>query len=380
MPPETRMPLSPMDEFLAHQTPETFDRVFTSDRNFYDRYYFNMHDSTGDFFMVAGMGQYPNLGVTDAFVTISHGTNQYVVRASRALGHDRLDTQVGPFSIEVIEGLQSLRLKCDENEWGLSFDVRFDGAVPALEEPKTHQRNRARVTQDVSRYAQVGNYTGTVTVGGQTYDVTPDKWKGARDRSWGVRPVGEREAPGIAIEDLKGGTHGFYHNWIPLQLDRGMYKVMYDADYAGNTIVEECAFIPAIGEPGEIKHFGRPEIEIDFIPGTREMKAARTTMPNPDGDDIIIKSTPLRTVYLAAGTGYVPNDGWGHGFYQGPNVVEGLTFDMSTQEQRSKYAMLNEVLCRFDVSTGEVAYGMHELMCLGVYQPFGFDDPGKMAP
>ncbi len=51
------MPISPMDEYLAHQTPETFDYVNTSDRNFYDRYYFNVHDSTGDFFMVMGMGQ-----------------------------------------------------------------------------------------------------------------------------------------------------------------------------------------------------------------------------------------------------------------------------------------------------------------------------------
>ena len=121
------MPISPMDEFLAHQTSDTFDYVATSDRNFYDRYYFNMHDSTGDFFMVAGMGQYPNLGVTDAFAAISHGTKQIVVRASRALGHDRLDTRVGPFEFEVIEGLKSLRIRCDENEWGLSFDVRFDG-------------------------------------------------------------------------------------------------------------------------------------------------------------------------------------------------------------------------------------------------------------
>jgi hypothetical protein len=32
------MPLSPMDEYLAHQTPDTFDHVFTSDRNLYDRY------------------------------------------------------------------------------------------------------------------------------------------------------------------------------------------------------------------------------------------------------------------------------------------------------------------------------------------------------
>ena len=96
------MPLSPMDEYLAHQTCETFDHVFTSDRNFYDRYYFNMHASSDELFMVAGMGQYPNLGVTDAFVSISHGETLHVVRASRALGADRLDTTVGPFGIQVV--------------------------------------------------------------------------------------------------------------------------------------------------------------------------------------------------------------------------------------------------------------------------------------
>jgi len=373
------MPISPMDEYLAHQTSDTFDYVHTSDRNFYDRYYFNMHNSSDDFFMVAGMGQYPNLGVTDAFVAISHGSNQYVVRASRALGHDRLDTQVGPFSIEVIEGLKSLRIRCDENEWGLSFDVRFDGSIPALEEPKTFTRNRSRVMMDVSRYAQVGNYSGTVEVAGQRYEVTPDRWKGARDRSWGVRPVGEREAPGIGIEDLKQGKHGFYHNWIPLQLDRGMFKVMYDADYAGNVTVEEAVFVPAFGVEGEIQKFGTPEIEIEYLSGTREMKSARTILRSEGGEDISIASLPQRTVYLAAGTGYLPSEDWGHGFYKGQSVVEGLTFDMSTQQKRSQYAVLNETLCRFELSTGEISYGMHENMCIGIYRPHGFDEPGKMA-
>ena len=74
------MPLSPMDEFLAHQTPDTFDRVFTSDRNFYDRYYFNMHASSDELFLIAGIGQYPNLGTMDAFVSVSHGDQLYVVR------------------------------------------------------------------------------------------------------------------------------------------------------------------------------------------------------------------------------------------------------------------------------------------------------------
>ena len=98
------MPISPADDLLAHQTAETFDSVFTSDRNFYDRYYFNMHPSSDELFLVTGMGQYPNLGVTDAFVSISHRDTLYVVRASRELGANRLDTSVGPFRVEVVEG------------------------------------------------------------------------------------------------------------------------------------------------------------------------------------------------------------------------------------------------------------------------------------
>lgn len=373
------MPISPMDEYLAHQTTDTFDYVFTSDRNFYDRYYFNCHASSDEIFLVAGMGQYPNLGVTDAFVAISHGDQQTVVRASRQLGHDRSDTRVGPFRIEVVEGLKSLRLRCDENEWGVSFDLLFEGTVPALEEPKSFTRSRARITQDVSRYAQVGTYRGTLEVAGQRYEVDPARWQGARDRSWGIRPVGEAEAPGIRIEDVVAARAGFYHNWIPLQLDHGMVKVSLDEDYAGNRVLEESAFVPAFETGGEIEHWGPPQIEIDYLSGTREMKEARTTLVRPGREPLRFKSVPLRTVYLAAGTGYMPSEDWGHGFYKGESVVEGLVFDMSSQESRSRYASLNETLCRFELETGEVAYGMHENLCLGVYRPAGFEGPHDVA-
>ncbi|MGY8805913.1 MAG: hypothetical protein ACKVK6_16980, partial [bacterium] len=134
------MPLSPMDEFMAHQTCETFDHVFTSDRNFYDRYYFNMHSSSDELFVIMGMGQYPNLGTTDAFVSVSIGEEIHVVRASRELGGNRLDTTIGPFGTEVIEGLQKVRFFCEPNEHGISFDLVFEGTVPAVEEPKTFQR------------------------------------------------------------------------------------------------------------------------------------------------------------------------------------------------------------------------------------------------
>jgi hypothetical protein len=126
------MPLSRLDEFLAHQTSETFDHVHTSDRNFYDRYYFNMHASSDELFVIIGLGQYPNLGVTDAFITVSIGTDQHTVRASRELGADRLDTNVGPLGVEVIEGLRTLRVSCDPNEWGIEADLVFTGTVEAL--------------------------------------------------------------------------------------------------------------------------------------------------------------------------------------------------------------------------------------------------------
>ena len=56
------------------------------------------------------MGQYPNLGTTDAFVSVSHGDTIYVVRASRELGADRLNSRVGPFGFEVIVGLKQVRV------------------------------------------------------------------------------------------------------------------------------------------------------------------------------------------------------------------------------------------------------------------------------
>jgi hypothetical protein len=51
---------------------------------------------------------------------------------------------------------------------------------------------------DTMRFAQTGCWSGTLEVGGEQIAVTPDRWWGTRDRSWGVRPVGETEHPASA--------------------------------------------------------------------------------------------------------------------------------------------------------------------------------------
>jgi len=369
-----------MDEFMAHQTCETFDHVFTSDRNFYDRYYFNMHSSSDEIFVIMGMGQYPNLGTTDAFVSVSIGETIHVVRASRELGSNRLDTTIGPFGTEVLEGLKKVRFYCEPNEHGISFDLVFEGTVPAVEEPKTFQRHpHGRVSMDTSRYSQVGCWSGTLDVAGQHFDVTPDRWRGARDHSWGVRGVGEAEPPGIRVSQV-GTGFGFFHTWIPLQTENGMYKLFREADKDGNTLVEESVKIGSIESGGAIEQMGSPTFDYKYKSGTREIESARVTFEDPTGKAVEVVATPLRTVYLAAGSGYIPQPDWTHGMYHGPIKVEGKTYDVSTEEARAALGPLYEVLCRFDVSTGEVGYGLLEALCVGTYLPYGFTSPDTMAP
>ena len=103
--------LTPLDDYLVHQVPLPVNQVGTSDRNFYDRYYFGANTLDGSAVMLIAFGVYPNVGVMDAFATIViDGTAQHIVRASRELGHDRMDTKAGPIGVEVIEPLRKTRV------------------------------------------------------------------------------------------------------------------------------------------------------------------------------------------------------------------------------------------------------------------------------
>ena len=86
------------------------------------------------------------------------------------------------------------------------------------------------------------------------------------------------------------------------------------------------------------------------------------------------------TVCLQPGSGYVADDAWGHGAYRGPLQVQGLVHVTSTPSKRRDFADLCDTLCRFELETGQVGYGMHENMCLGTHHPRGFHTPDATAP
>ena len=74
--------ISPLDEFPIHQSPAPVLWPATSDRNFYDRNYFNAHDRSGEIFVITGLGYYPNLGTKDAYLLVARDGKHTAVHLS----------------------------------------------------------------------------------------------------------------------------------------------------------------------------------------------------------------------------------------------------------------------------------------------------------
>ena len=126
--------LTPGDEYPIHQTPEPV--AFSgSDRTFYDRYFYNGYSKDGSVFFAAAFGVYPHLNIMDGAVSILKDGVQRSIHVSRVLNMDRMDTQVGPMRIEVIEPLKRVRVILEETE-GLALDMEFSARAFPVQEPR----------------------------------------------------------------------------------------------------------------------------------------------------------------------------------------------------------------------------------------------------
>ena len=183
----------PLDEFPVHQVPQPIAWPGSSDRNFYDRSYFNAHDRTGDIFLITGIGYYPNLGVKDAFVLVRRGDTQTAVHLSDAIDQDRLNQHVGGYRVEVVEPLQTAADRAGRDR-GHRRRPHLGGPVPGRAGAAAHHARRATG----SRWTPSGSPSwvrgaGRIVIDGEEITVDPAAWIGSRDRSWGIRPIGEAE-------------------------------------------------------------------------------------------------------------------------------------------------------------------------------------------
>jgi hypothetical protein len=336
--------------------------------------------------MAVGVGQYPNLGVTDAFAAITYDGVHRVVRASRELGRDRGDTSVGPFRVEVVEPLTKLRVVLEpgraqavgedgpDTEYELSFDLTWTGAIPATREPRQFVRRYGRVWMDSVRLAQTGHWEGTLRVSGDELAVTPDVWRGARDRSWGIRPVGEAEPPGI--QGKTGAPPTFHWVYAPMQFEDFSILVIAQEDEDGNRILEEAVQVYGDGRPAV--QLGRPEIALRYTSGTRDVENAVVSFNPPRGKAFEVRVTQLIPLHMAVGSGYGLDADWRHGMYQGEDLkVQHLALPAEEAARRSGMFGITERLSRFDYDGPEgvrVGYGLFETLFIGSHRPSGFGD------
>ncbi|MGA8258478.1 MAG: hypothetical protein WB767_18050 [Nocardioides sp.] len=373
--------ISQLDEYPIHQLPLPVTWAGSSDRNFYDRCYFNAHDRTGDIFVITGAGWYPNLGTKDAFVLVRRGDEQTAVHLSDAIdpdGGDRLNQQVGAYRIEVIEPLQKVRLVLEETE-GIAMDMTWDGSFPVIQEERHVMRAESRLTLDAQRFAQLGTWQGTLSIDGTDIEVSSDRWVGSRDRSWGIRPVGEAMPPGAP---LVPEFEGMWWLYVPMRFDDYAIVLIMQEDPSGYRTLNDCH---RIWKDGRIEQLGWPHAKIHYTSGTRVPTGATITCTTPQGTTLRLDVESKLPVPIHIGGGYGGDSDWTHGVWKGTDFTERLTYDLNAPEVagRVMFGVIDHVgraVCTEGDAAPQEGWGLFEHGALGRHDPSGFADWFTLAP
>ena len=208
----------PLDEYPVHQVPLSMKHVVDAATATPTTAASSTSSTTPAApLLILGLGVYPNPGVIDAYATLRLGDDLHAVRASDALGDDRMNLSVGPLRIIVDAPLQRLTpaLRRRPRRPGRAL-VRhhLDRRVPGRSGSRTTSSAAATGScLEGRRFVQAGTATGSIRVEGEELTLTPGEWTGTRDRSWGVRP--DRPVRTAAGPPRSIRPEGFHWLWMP---------------------------------------------------------------------------------------------------------------------------------------------------------------------
>ncbi|TAM64458.1 hypothetical protein [Mycobacterium sp.] len=325
--------LTPYDDLPIHQLATTLDHVASSDPRWFDRYWFVAYDEQGRLALATGLGVYKNTGVVDGFASVVRNGVQRNIRASRALRPD-FAPSVGPLRIEVIEGLRTFRLVCEETtDLPVAFDLRWDAGFDAFEEQHHFKRVAGVVVEDYRRFYQHGRASGTVTAAGNT--VSGEFWS-FRDRSFGVRPGMGGPMPPSAADALASDTSGGV-------TVRSQPSLTFGGAFATAELSGVCTFAEAADgsllaldgrtirrDGGTPDAFTAVSHELAFHPNG-VVRSGELEFGTESGTTISLTFSELMAPLAYVGFGYLDgfDDGLGLGAYRGPRLMETDSYDVS---------------------------------------------------
>lgn len=356
--------LTRFDDYPIHQTPEPVAQPSTGDRNFYDRYFFNGYARDGGFFFGAALGLYPNRRVMDAAFSVVRDGTQWALRASRLAPAERGETRVGPIAVEVVEALRVLRVRVGANPLGVTADLTFTARGPAVEEPRFTHRVESRVVMDSTRLTQFGTWSGAIDGAGARLALDGAAVLGCRDRSWGVRPVGEPEggAPGLPPQ--------FFWLWAPVHFDDVCTHFDVNEDALGRRWHANGMLVPTgTADPARVEAMAAVAHRVAWAPGTRRARGAEIVLTGHDGTAHAIALEPVLTFQMR-GLGYLDPE-WGHGLWKGPEAVDAQTWRLADLDPMDPRHLHVQQLCRARLGA-RTGVGVLEQLVIGPHAPSGF--------
>ncbi len=368
--------LTSFDDYPVHQACVPVAHTATTDVNFYDRYFFNGYSADGGLYFALAMGLYPNRHVVDAAFSVITGTDgdreQTSVFSSGRAPADRRDaTEVGPIRVEIVEPLHIARLHADAPEQGLRAELTFTSRSPAIEEPHFFLRAGVRTVFDYTRLTQFGTWDGWIEVDGTRHDVDADV-QGSRDRSWGVRPVGEPAPSGAPV-----AAPQFFWLWAPVNFPT--LSTHFDVNEFGDG--------RRWHEVGAVAHHGTEppqmvrtvDYRVQWRPGTRWAERFEYDLIGWDDGITTVRLEPMYEFQMR-GAGY-GHPAHGHGTWQGEAMVAGERLSLPVSDPCDRSAIHIQALSRATLTAADgtvehgigileqLAIGPHPTGLTGIFDP-----------
>lgn len=365
--------LTPMDDFPIHQAPRPIAVPATTDRNAYGRYWFGAMARSGAFQIEAAFGRYPNLGVTDAHLSIAVGGVQHAFHASGAAPHDPTDLQVGPFRLDIVEPMRHLRIVVDDNETGIHGELEWRNRTGALAEDHTFMDAGSVRIIDMLRFTQFGTWAGEVTADGETTSFGHDEVYGIRDRSWGIRPVGTQP---------EGRPRPMSPNawlWAPCHFDDECRLFGYFQRTGGEFWRADGFRVPVVADPPAVIDESTEGVQrthpvaqrLEFEPGTRMVSRAEFDLIPAGGEPYTIVLEPQRR-FLMRGIGYSSPE-WSHGVWHDELAIGGESWRFDDLAPLDPTVQHVHHLVKATIGDRQ-GIGILEQIIYGPHTQFGFND------
>ena len=367
--------LNKLDDYPVHQTPEPLAYPATSDRNVYDRTWFNGYAEDGSYYFGIGMAIYPHRGILDcAFSVVQPDTRQHCFFGSRRAPLERTDMEVGPFRMEIVEPMRRVRVVLDDNDSGVACDITFSARTAPIQEARQTLWEGTRRVMDATRFDQFGRWSGTVRHPDGEITVEESLCLGTKDRSWGMRRVGEHDVGGAPSM-----PKGAFFLWAPLFWeDHVSHAIFFDGNQ-GEALVREGLTAPLFANEADIPDTPEPQDtrmataihRINYVPGTRLAETAEIDLINLKGETRTIAFEPILKFQMK-GLGYGHPE-WGQGMWKGELATGGESFDPKQLDPLAIENIHVQQVVRTSDGTKK-GMGVLEQACIGPYAPAGFKE------